>query len=336
MASHGETPHTPMDDPDTGHLPGAGADDRADWEPARSGGRVLQPGITLAATPLGNIGDATDRLRAALSEADLIAAEDTRRARQLASALDVEIRGRVVSNFDHNEEQRIAQLLDAARSGHRVLVVTDAGMPVVSDPGLAIVAAAHDAELPVTCLPGPSAVTTALALSGLKVGKFCFDGFAPRKPGARRDWLRSLEGEKRACCFFESPHRIAATLAEAADILGSERRAAVCRELTKLHEETRRGTLSELAEWAEEGVRGEITVVIEGADDGPTTVNPEDHVDEVEFRIAGGERLKDACRVVAGTVGLAKHRDLYEAVIAARKERAAEGDDPWADDDGDD
>lgn len=179
MASHGETPHTPMDDPDTGHLPGAGGDDRADWEPARSGGRVLQPGITLAATPLGNIGDATDRLRAALSEADLIAAEDTRRARQLASALDVEIRGRVVSNFDHNEEQRIAQLLDAARSGHRVLVVTDAGMPVVSDPGLAVVAAAHDAGLPVTCLPGASAVTTALALSGLKVGRFIFDA-SPR------------------------------------------------------------------------------------------------------------------------------------------------------------
>lgn len=318
MASHGETPHTPMDDPDTGHLPGAGADDRADWEPARSGGRVLQPGITLAATPLGNIGDATDRLRAALSEADLIAAEDTRRARQLASALDVEIRGRVVSNFDHNEEQRIVQLLDAARSGARVLVVTDAGMPVVSDPGLAVVAAAHDADLPVTCLPGPSAVTTALALSGLKVGRFIFDGFAPRKQGARRDWLQSLATEQRACCFFESPHRIAATLAEAADILGSERRAAVCRELTKLHEETRRGTLDEVAEWAEGGVRGEITVVLEGAGVTSAPVNPEDLVEEVEFRVAGGDRLKDACRSVAGTAGLVKHRELYQAVLDAR------------------
>lgn len=352
MASHPDFQATHPDDPDQGNgardnagdeavgdqrgeADGAvdGAADGAVDEGRAPTGRTLEPGITLAATPLGNIGDATDRLRAALGEADVIAAEDTRRTRQLAAALDVEIRGKVLSNFDHNEESRIGQLIDAARSGSRVLVVTDAGMPVVSDPGLAIVAAAHDAELRVTCLPGPSAVTTALALSGLKVGKFCFDGFAPRKPGARRDWLRSLEGEKRACCFFESPHRIAATLAEAADILGSERRAAVCRELTKLHEETRRGTLSELAEWAEEGVRGEITVVIEGADDGPTTVNPEDHVDEVEFRVAGGERLKDACRVVAGTVGLAKHRDLYEAVIAARKERAAEGDDPWADDD---
>lgn len=362
MASHPDIQATHPDDPDqgagarddaadaSGHgaadgVGDAGGDGAVDGlgepygtrdEGRAPTGRTLEPGITLAATPLGNIGDATGRLRAALGEADVIAAEDTRRTRQLAAALDVEIRGTVLSNFDHNEEMRIGQLIDAARSGARVLVVTDAGMPVVSDPGLAIVAAAHDAELPVTCLPGPSAVTTALALSGLKVGKFCFDGFAPRKPGARRDWLRSLEGEKRACCFFESPHRIAATLAEAAEILGAERRAAVCRELTKLHEETRRGTLSELAEWAEEGLRGEITVVIEGADSGPTAVNPEDHVDEVEFRVAGGERLKDACRVVAGTVGLAKHRDLYEAVIAARKERAAEGDDPWAEDGDDD
>lgn len=349
MASHPDSQPTPPDDPATGadsarDGDGAGAEAAAEREasdaaPERSAaptGKVLAPGITLAATPLGNIGDATDRLRAALSEADVIAAEDTRRVRQLASALDVGIRGKVVSNFDHNEEERIGQLLSAARSGSRVLVVTDAGMPVVSDPGLAIVAAAHDAGLPVTCLPGPSAVTTALALSGLKVGKFIFDGFAPRKRGARKEWLRSLEAEKRACCFFESPHRLAATLAEAAEVLGGDRRAAVCRELTKLHEETRRGDLADLAEWAAEGVRGEITVVIEGADAGPTTVDPEDLVDEVEFRVAGGERLKDACRVVAGTAGLTKHRELYEAVLEARRERAAEGIDPWAEDDGDD
>lgn len=306
-----------------------------DAPPGDVGNRGLQPGITLAATPLGNIGDATDRLRAALGEADVIAAEDTRRARQLASALGVEIGGRVVSNFDHNEERRIEQLLDAARSGRRVLVVTDAGMPVVSDPGLAVVAAAHDADLPVTCLPGPSAVTTALALSGLKVGRFIFDGFAPRKPGARRDWLQSLATEQRACCFFESPHRLASTLAEAAEILGGDRRVAVCRELTKMYEETRRGTLEEIAAWAADGVRGEITVVLEGAGVSTAPVNPEDLVEEVEFRVSGGERLKDACRSVAGTAGLVKHRELYQAVLDARAARDSDDDD-FADGLGDD
>ena len=173
----------------------------------------------------------------------------------------MEITGRVVSNFDHNEDSRVRELLDAARAG-TVLVVTDAGMPLVSDPGHSIVAAAHDAAIPVTCIPGPSAVTTALALSGLNVGHFIFDGFAPRKPGAQETWLRSLVGQERAVCFFESPHRIAATLSRAAEILGADRRAAVCRELTKTYEEVKRGTLEELAAWAEEGVRGEITVVI--------------------------------------------------------------------------
>lgn len=279
---------------------------------------VLEPGITLAATPLGNIGDATDRLRSALAEADVIAAEDTRRARNLASALNIEIRGRVVSNFDHNEEFRITELLDAARSGQRVLVVTDAGMPVVSDPGLAVVAAARDEGLPVTCIPGPSAVTTALALSGLKVGHFCFDGFAPRKEGARREWLESLKAERRACCFFESPHRLAVTLADAAEVLGPSRRAAVSRELTKMYEETKRGTLGELAEWAAGGVRGEITVVIEGAEAASATMSMEELVQLVEDQVADGVRLKDACKAVAKSAGMTKHRELYEAVLSAR------------------
>ncbi|MEJ5920026.1 MULTISPECIES: 16S rRNA (cytidine(1402)-2'-O)-methyltransferase [unclassified Corynebacterium] len=279
---------------------------------------VLEPGITLAATPLGNIGDATDRLRSALAEADVIAAEDTRRARNLASALNIEIRGRVVSNFDHNEEFRITELLDAARSGQRVLVVTDAGMPVVSDPGLAVVAAARDEGLPVTCIPGPSAVTTALALSGLKVGHFCFDGFAPRKQGARREWLESLKAERRACCFFESPHRLAVTLADAAEVLGPSRRAAVSRELTKMYEETKRGTLGELAEWAAGGVRGEITVVIEGAEAASATMSMEELVQLVEDQVADGVRLKDACKAVAKSARMTKHRELYEAVLSAR------------------
>ena len=281
---------------------------------------TLPAGINLVATPLGNIADASDRLRQALADADIIAAEDTRRARNLASALGIEPRGKFVSNFDHNEDSRTSALIAAAKSGKKVIVVTDAGMPVVSDPGLAVVAAAHDAGVPVTCIPGASAVTTALALSGLGVGHFCFDGFAPRKSGARRAWLESLVAEKRACCFFESPHRLATTLADAAEILGPQRRASVSRELTKRFEETKRATLGELAEWAADGVRGEITVVIEGAGETMREVSTEGLVERVEELAAAGDRLKDACKKVAAEAGLSKHRDLYQAVLAAREE----------------
>ncbi|WP_115685029.1 16S rRNA (cytidine(1402)-2'-O)-methyltransferase [Corynebacterium senegalense] len=271
-------------------------------------------GIVVAATPLGNVGDASPRLSEALRRADVVAAEDTRRVRNLAAALGVEIAGRVVSNFDHNEDRRVAELVAEARRGV-VLVVSDAGMPLVSDPGHALVTAAHDAGVPVTCLPGPSAVTTALALSGLSVGHFIFDGFAPRKAGARRAWLESLVGQPRAVCFFESPHRIAGTLAEAADVLGGERRAAVCRELTKTYEEVRRGTLAALAEWAAEGLRGEITVVIEGGE-GPAA-QPGDLVGLVLERVSAGERLKDAVKEVARAHGV-KTGELYDAALAAR------------------
>ncbi len=276
---------------------------------------LLPPrGVVLAATPLGKIHDASPRLRAALAGADVIAAEDTRRVRNLAAALGVEIRGKVVSNYDHNEEGRAQQLLDAARTGI-VLVVTDAGMPLVSDPGYSLVDAAHTGGVPVTCLPGPSAVPTALALSGLPVGRFLFDGFAPRKAGARREWLGSLRTEERAACFFESPHRLAETLADAAEILGGTRRAAVCRELTKTYEEVRRGTLPELAEWAAGGVKGEITVVIEGGT--PEEFDVADLVPVVESLVGEGVRLKDACRQVAAGRGVS-NRELYEAVLAAR------------------
>lgn len=269
-------------------------------------------GIVLAATPLGNIGDASPRLVHALEHADVIAAEDTRRTRNLASALGVEIRGKVISNFDHNEDKRVAELITDARNSV-VLVVTDAGMPLVSDPGHSIVAAAHDADIPVTCLPGPSAVTTALALSGLGVGRFIFDGFAPRKTGARRSWLESLKNEKRAVCFFESPHRIETTLAEAAEILG-ERGAVVCRELTKTFEEVKRGTLAELADWSREGVKGEVTVVIDGGTD---TAEPEDVLALVQQRVDDGMRAKDAVKEVAKSTGI-KASELYDAFIAAR------------------
>jgi len=268
----------------------------------------------LAATPLGNAADASPRLAQALATADVIAAEDTRRTRALAAALGVEIAGRVVSNFDHNEESRVRELLDAARAG-TVLVVTDAGMPLVSDPGHSIVAAAHDAAIPVTCIPGPSAVTTALALSGLNVGHFIFDGFAPRKAGARRAWLETLVHERRAVCCFESPHRIEQLLHDAADVLGAERRAAVCRELTKTYEEVKRGTLGELAEWAADGVRGEITLVIEGGTG--QQAEPEDLVGLVLELVDGGQRMKDAAKQVAKQHGV-KVGDLYDAALDAR------------------
>ncbi|WP_370010555.1 16S rRNA (cytidine(1402)-2'-O)-methyltransferase [Nocardia cyriacigeorgica] len=273
--------------------------------------------LVLAATPMGDIGDASQRLRDALATADVVAAEDTRRTRSLAKALGVEISGRVVSFYDHVETARIPALLEEIESGKTVLLVTDAGMPSVSDPGYRMVAACVEAELPVTCLPGPSAVTTALALSGLPVERFCFDGFPPRKSGQRREWLRTLVAESRACVFFEAPHRLADCLADAVEILGPDRRAAVCRELTKTYEEVVRGSLAELAAWAVDGARGEITVVIEGAQ--PSTAEPADLVAEVEARVQEGVRLKEACAEIASTTGVSR-KELYDAVLAARRE----------------
>lgn len=277
----------------------------------------LPRGIILAATPLGNIDDATPRLRQALAEADYIAAEDTRRTRNLAQALGVELRGQVLSNFDHNEQDRVEQLIHHARTA-TVVVVTDAGMPIVSDPGFPLVAAAHDAGVPITCFPGPSAVPVAIALSGLHVGKFAFDGFAPRKSGVRRAWLESLITEERAVCFFESPHRIATTLAEAVEILGPNRRAAVARELTKIYEEVRRGTLAELADWAAGGIKGEITCVIEGALPETRTIELPELIAQVNELVAGGERLKTACATVAAAHKVSK-KELYDAVLRSRQ-----------------
>lgn len=275
-------------------------------------------GVILAATPLGNPLDASIRLIDALGSADVVAAEDTRRTRALADALGVEITGKIVSNFDHNEVDRAAGLVARAVAGARVLVVTDAGMPAVSDPGFPLVQAAQDAGVPVTCLPGPSAVPTALALSGVGVGHFAFDGFAPRKDGARRQWLESVRDSTRAVSFFESPHRLAATLSTAAEVCGADREAAVCRELTKTFEEVVRGPLGELAVWAADGVRGEITVVI-SASSGPEVRRPEELVGEVEQKVGEGMRLKDATREVSTVHGVSR-RELYEAVLAARED----------------
>ncbi|GAB2936704.1 16S rRNA (cytidine(1402)-2'-O)-methyltransferase [Rhodococcus aerolatus] len=270
----------------------------------------------LAATPVGDPGDASARLRDALGSADVVAAEDTRRTKALATALGVTITGRVVSFYDAVEVSRAPGLVADVAGGGTVLLVTDAGMPSVSDPGYRLVAACVAADLPVTCLPGPSAVTTALALSGLPVERFAFDGFAPRRSAGRRTWFTRLVAEERAVVFFEAPHRIAACLADAVAVLGPARAGAVCRELTKTYEEVRRGTLAELAAWAADGVRGEITVVLAGAV--AEEVAPEDLVDAVEERVEAGTRLKDATAEVASARGVSR-RELYEAVLRARE-----------------
>nr|WP_026152078.1 16S rRNA (cytidine(1402)-2'-O)-methyltransferase [Actinopolyspora halophila] len=271
--------------------------------------------LLLAATPLGDARDASPRLIEALATADVVAAEDTRRVRALATALDVDPAGRVLSYYDAVEAAREPALLEALRGGSTVLLVTDAGMPSVSDPGYRLVSACAAEGLHVTCLPGPSAVTTALALSGLPSDRFCFEGFPPRKQGPRKRWLAGLASERRTCVFFEAPHRVAATLVDAAEVLGTDRRAAVCRELTKTYEQVRRGELGELAEWAAEGVRGEITVVLAGAE--IVQADPSEFVEQVERRAASGVRLKDAVAEIAELGGVRK-KELYDAVLAAR------------------
>ncbi|MGB0970752.1 MAG: 16S rRNA (cytidine(1402)-2'-O)-methyltransferase [Mycobacterium sp.] len=272
--------------------------------------------LLIAATPLGQPSDASARLVQALGSADVIAAEDTRRIRTLAQALEVGLVGRVVSLFDQNEASRVPALVDDIRSGSVVLLVSDAGMPLISDPGYRLVAACIEHELAVQCLPGPSAVTTALVVAGLPSERFCFEGFAPRKKSARASWLRSLAAEPRTCVFFESPRRLADCLHDAVDVLGSERRAVVCRELTKTHEEVVRGSLGELAQWAADGVLGEVTVVVAGA---TPKADPDAMVAEVNRLVDGGMRVKDACaQVIAANPGAPSRRELYEAVLRAR------------------
>ncbi|HMM93403.1 16S rRNA (cytidine(1402)-2'-O)-methyltransferase [Phycicoccus sp.] len=272
--------------------------------------------LVLAATPIGDPRDAPVRLRDELATADVVAAEDTRRLRRLCAALDVTPAGRVVSFHEHNESGRAADLVPELVGGARVLVVTDAGMPSVSDPGYRLVVAAVTAGVRVTAVPGPSAVLTALAVSGLPVDRFCFEGFPPRKEGERERALAALAGEQRTMVFFEAPHRLARSLAAMAGAFGPDRPAAVCRELTKTYEEVRRGGLAELAEWAEEHARGEVTVVVAGAS-GPVA-SVEEAVAEVLSRAGAGERLKDACAEVAAATGLSK-KVLYDTAVAARR-----------------
>ena len=269
--------------------------------------------LVLAATPIGDPRDAAPRLGQELATADVVAAEDTRRLKRLLTALEVAPTGRVLSYHEHNEAARTPELVERLLAGERVVVVTDAGMPSVSDPGYRLVAAAVEAGIRVTCVPGPSAVLMALAVSGLPVDRFAFDGFLPRKAGERSRVLAEAAQERRTLVYFEAPHRLAETLEAMAQAFGPTRRAAVCRELTKTYEEVRRGTLAELAAWAAEGVRGEITVVVAGAERVVTSV--EDALDGIRERVAAGERLKDVAADVASRTGLSK-KALYDAAVA--------------------
>jgi 16S rRNA (cytidine1402-2'-O)-methyltransferase len=269
--------------------------------------------VVLAGAPLGNAGDGSARLRELLGTADVVAAEDTRRLARLARDLDVTVTGRIVSYFDGNEERRTPELLEALHAGAVVAVVTDGGMPSVSDPGYRLVRAALDAGFPVSAVPGPSAVTTAVAVSGLPSDRFVFEGFLPRSGSARRARLRVLAAEPRTIVFFEAPHRITGALADLATAFGPDRPAAVCRELTKTYEEIRRGSLAELADWAAEaGPRGEITLVVAGA--GPADRPSDDELRAaVAQREAAGTSRRDAIAAVAHEYGLPK-REVYALI----------------------
>ena len=273
--------------------------------------------LILAGTPIGNLDDASPALRAALASADLIAAEDTRRLHSLLGRLELTTSAKVISYFDGNEASRVDELLRAIADGSQVVVVSDAGMPTVSDPGYRVVVAAIAAGYPISVVPGSSAVLVALALSGLPTDRFCFEGFLPRKGEQRRRRLAELATESRTMVFFEAPHRLSEFLEDARGAFGDNRPAAVSRELTKTYEETKRGPLAELAAWAADGVRGEITVVVAG------TVAPElsvaDAVELVGDRIAAGEPLSAAVAAVATETGVAR-KALYAAALAARKD----------------
>ena len=275
--------------------------------------------LVLAATPIGRVADAPPRLAEELATADVVAAEDTRRLRRLTNDLGVTVTGRIVSYFEGNETARTPVLLEALLAGERVLLVTDAGMPSVSDPGYRLVVAAVEHDVVVTAVPGPSAVLTALAVSGLPVDRFCFEGFLPRKAGERSRRLADLLREQRTMVFFEAPHRTEAALAAMAEAWGGDRPAAVCRELTKTHEEVRRGPLADLVTWAADGVRGEVTIVVAGAapyaEVGSDPASLLAAVAELEEE---GVRRKEAIVEVAQRAGVPK-REVYNLVHGGEK-----------------
>ena len=275
--------------------------------------------LILAATPIGNVGDASARLVDALRSASVIAAEDTRRLHKLLQLLDITVDAQIVSYFEQNEAERQTWLLEQLQSGRDVLVVTDAGMPSVSDPGYRIVAAAIEAGIPIRVIPGPSAVTTAITISGLPVDRFTFEGFLPRKQGERIRRLEDLATDQRTMVFFEAPHRTRETLEDMLQVFGADRRVAVCRELTKTYEEVVRGTLADAVAWADREILGEVTIVVAGRSADETAhLTPDTYVREVEARIAAGTDRKEAVSEVAKALGVPR-REVYDAVIAAKR-----------------
>ena len=276
--------------------------------------------LLIAGVPLGNPGDASARLISAISSASIIAAEDSRRFQRLCQDLGVSTQAKVLSFFEGNEEERTDQLLNELKNGADVLVVTDAGMPTVSDPGYKLVRSAIDANIPVEVLPGPSAVTTALALSGLPTDRFCFEGFVPRTQGAREKFFESIRFESRTIVLFEAPHRLIDTLNVALNILGADRKAALCREMTKTYEETVRGDLTTLIEWANsKEVLGEITIVIEGASSSAKEINREKIVAAVRKLESVGMDRKEAVASIAAELNLPK-REVFDAMVAAKNQ----------------
>lgn len=275
--------------------------------------------LTLAATPLGNPKDASARLIEAIATAEIIAAEDSRRFHRLASDLEVTFTGKVLSFFEGNEDARTAEIMDHLRAGAKVLVVTDAGMPSISDPGFRLTRDAIAENIAISVLPGPSAVTTAITLSGLPTDRFSFDGFPPRTGGARKKFFDDLRHEERTMVFFEAPHRLAESLADAVASFGGDRPSAICREMTKHYEETIRGTLLQLHEWAVKNeVLGEITLVISGAATDSASITTDAMVKRVqEFESAGMDR-KSAIAAVTEEFSVPK-RTVYAAVVDANK-----------------
>lgn len=272
--------------------------------------------LMIAATPLGNVGDASGRMVEALSSSDVIAAEDTRRLHRLARDLGVTLSAEVISLHDSVEGERAKKLVERLQRGESVLVVSDAGMPLVSDPGYRLVRACLDAGIEVSVLPGPSAVLAALAVSGLPVDRFCFEGFLPRKAGERRRRIEELAEERRTMIFFEAPHRLAESMKALAEGLGDDRPAAICRELTKTYEEVRRGTLADLRDGLGE-VRGEITLVVAGATAAMRSGDPQSWAADVAVRESEGMDRRTAIAAVARDSGVSR-RDVYDAVVRSK------------------
>ena len=273
--------------------------------------------LILAATPIGNIADASPRLKSALQNADVIAAEDSRRAKRLLQDLEVTSTAQIWSFYDAVESTKSPELIDRVLAGQMVLVISDAGMPTVSDPGYRLVQEAISKGVPVSVIPGPSAVLTALAISGLAVDRFSFDGFLPRKSGERKKFLQQLAGETRTMVFFEAPHRLAESLTDFAEIFGADRQAVICRELTKTYEEVVRGSFTELIKWADREILGEITLVVSGALELAET-SASDWVELVQTRVKLGLSQRDAIAEVAKELRIPK-RDVYDAVLASKE-----------------